>query len=95
MLQPALVVVVIVPIVFRAPAVLVFIPPPMPLAPTTLPRLVQFTTLVIRLRAASSVSLDCLVESMIRVSDSALTLVDAFCLNARHCGAKQSRREND
>ena len=87
--------VVVVPVAFRAPAVLVLIPPPMPLAPTTLPRLVQFTTLVIRLRAVSSVSLDCLVEFMVRVSDSALTLVDTFCLNARHCGAKQNRSEND
>ena len=87
--------VVLVPIVFGVPAVLVLIPPPMPLAPATLPRLMQFTTLVIRLHAVSSVSLDCLVESMVRVSDSALTLVDAFCLNAWHCGAKQNRCEND
>jgi hypothetical protein len=88
-------VVVIVPIVFRAPAVLVFIPPSMPLTPATLPRLVQFTTLVIRLFAVPSVPLDCLVEFMVRVSDSALTSVDVFCLKARHCGAKQNRCEND
>jgi len=40
-------VVVLVPIAFRVPAVLVFIPPLMPLTPATLPRIVQFTTLVI------------------------------------------------
>ena len=87
--------VVLVPIAFRAPAVLVFIPPSMPLTPATRPRLVQFTTLVIRLFAVPSVPLDCLMEFMVRMSDSALTSVDVFCLKVRHCGAKQNRREND
>ena len=76
------VVVVLVPIAFRVPAVLVFIPPSMPLTPAKLPRLMQFTTLVIRLCAVPSVSLNCLLEFMVRVSDSSLTWVDAFCLKA-------------
>ena len=88
------VVVVVVPIAFGVPAVLVFIPPPMPLTPATLPCLVQFTTLMIRLCAVPSVPLDCPVELMVRVSDSALTSVDVFCLNARHCKSEQNRCEN-
>ena len=87
--------VVLAPIAFRVPAVLVFIPPLMPLTPATLPRVVQFTTLVICLSAVASVFLDCLVEFMFCVSYSALTSVEVFCLKARHCSAKQNRHEND
>ena len=94
MLKPTSVVVVVVPIAFRMPAVLVLIPPPMPFTPATFSRLVQFTTLMFRLCAVSSVSLNCLMELMVRVSDSALTSVDVFCLKARHCRAKQNRCEN-
>jgi hypothetical protein len=87
-------VVVLVPIAFRVPAVLVFIPPPMPLTPATLPLVVQFTTLVICLSAVASVFLDCLVEFMFCVSDPTLTSVEVFCLKAQRCGAKQNREEN-
>ena len=67
----------------------------MPLTPATLPRTVQFTTLVICPYAVATVSLYCLVEFMFSVSDSALTSVEGFCLKAWHCGAKQNRCEND
>jgi hypothetical protein len=90
-----LVVVVLVPIAFVVPAALVFIPPLMPLTPATLPHAVQFTTLVICPLAVASVFLDCLVEFVLCVSDSALTSVEVFCLKARHCGAKQNRCQND
>ena len=83
-----LVVIVLVPIAFRVPATLVFLPPLMPLTPATLPRIVQFTALVICQPAVASVSPDCLVEFMVCVSNSALTLVEVFCLKARHYGAK-------
>jgi hypothetical protein len=86
-----LVVVVLVPVAICAPAVFVFIPPPMLLTPATLPRIVQFTTLVICLVAVASVFLDCLVEFMVGVGDPALTSVSVFCLKARHRGAKQKR----
>jgi hypothetical protein len=46
----------------------------------------QFTTLVVCLPAVASVFLYCLVEFMFRVSDSALTFVEVFCLKARHYG---------
>jgi hypothetical protein len=88
-------VVVLVPIAVRVPAVVVFVPPLMPLTPATLPRVVQFTTLVICLFAVASVFVDCLVEFMLRVSDSALTSVLVFCLQARHGGAKQKRGKSD
>jgi hypothetical protein len=81
-------VIVLVPIVFLVPAALVFLPPLMPLMPATLPRIMQFTTLVICLSAVASVFLNCFVEFMVSVSDSALTLVEVFCLKARHYGGK-------
>jgi hypothetical protein len=81
-------VIVLVPITIRVPAALVFIPPPMTLPPAALPRTVQFPTLVICLSAVASVSLDCLVEFVVCVSDSALTVVEVFCLKARHYGGK-------
>ena len=87
--------VVLVPIAFLVPAVLVFIPPPMALPPATFPRIVQFTTLVICQHAVRSVSLDCLVEFVFCVSDLALTSAEGFCLNARNSGAKQKRHENN
>jgi hypothetical protein len=90
-----LVVVVFVPITFLVPAALVFLPPLMPLAPATLPHIVQFTTLVICLFAVASLSFNGLVEFMFCVSDSALTSIEVFCRKARHCGEKQNRREND
>jgi len=92
--RTCLVVVVLVPVTIRAPAVFVFIPPPMLLTPATLPRIVQFTTLVICLVAVASVFLDCLVEFMLGVNDPALTSVLVFCLQAGRCGAKHKRCES-
>lgn len=68
----------LVPIVVGVPAVVVFIPPAMLLAPATLSRFVQFTALAICLLAVASMFLDCLVEFMLRVGDPALTPVDVF-----------------
>jgi hypothetical protein len=90
-----LVVVVFVPVAICAPAVFVFIPPPMLLTPATLPRIVQFTTLMICLAAVPSVSVNCLVKGMLGVSDPALTSCLVFCLQAGRCGAKQKRRQSD
>jgi hypothetical protein len=74
--------IVLVPITFRAPAVLVLVPPAMLLTPATLPRVVQLTALVIGLPAVPSVSLDGLVEFMLGVSNSPLAAVNVFCVNA-------------
>jgi len=88
-----LVVVVLVPIAFRAPAVLVFIPPLMPLTPAPLPRIMQFSALVICSLAVASVFLDCLVEFMLRVYDSALTPVAVLRLNTGHSRKEQNHCE--
>jgi len=86
-------VIVLVPIAVRVPAVLVFIPPLMPLTPATFSRIVQFTTFVICLSAVASMSINGLVEFMFRVSDSALTPVEVFCVESWHCREKQERRQ--
>jgi hypothetical protein len=87
-------VVVLVPIALGVPAVLVFIPPPMPLTPATLAHVVEFATLVLGLLAVASVPLDCLVEFMLCVSHPPLTSVEVFCVKPRCGGAKQNREEN-
>jgi ABC-type sugar transport system permease subunit len=87
------VVVVLVPIAFLVPAVLMFIPPLMPLTPATLPGRVQFTTLVICPSAVAPVFFDCLVEFMLRADNSALASADIFRLKARQYGAKQNSCE--
>ena len=83
----------LVPIAVLVPAVLVFIPPLMPLTPATFSRIVQFTALVICPFAVTSMSLDCLVEFMLRVSDSALTPVEVLCVESWHCREKEKLRQ--
>jgi hypothetical protein len=87
-------VVVLVPIAFCVPAVLVLIPPPMALTPATLTDLAQFTTLVICAPAVTPMLLDCIVEFMFRMSYPTLTSVEVFCMKARHCDAKHNRQQN-
>ena len=65
--------VVLVPITLGAPAVFVFVPPPVILAPAALARFVQFMALVVCLRAVASMFFDGLVKFMVGVSDPALT----------------------
>jgi hypothetical protein len=76
-------VIVLVPITFRAPAVLVFIPPPVTLPPAALSCRVQFATLVVGLPALPSVVLDGFVQIMLRMLHAALAPVDVFCMQAR------------
>ena len=83
------IVVVLVPIVLGAPAVLVFIPPAMLLAPATLASFVQFATLVIGLPAVAAMFLDGLVEFVVGVSDSTLTAVDVFGVKPRRCAEEK------
>jgi hypothetical protein len=73
----------------------VFIPPLIPFAPATLPRRVQFTTLVICLPAIAPVFFDCFVEFMLRADDPALASVDIFRVKTRQCGEQQNSGEND
>jgi hypothetical protein len=82
------VVVVLVPIALRVPAVFVFIPPPVTFTPATLSRLVQFAALVVCLSAVASMFLDGFVEFMIGMSDPALAAVVVFGVKPRYCGEK-------
>lgn len=94
-----LVVVALVPVVLGAPAMLVFIPPAMLLAPATLASFVQLVALVICLPAVASVSLDSLVEFMVGVRDPALTPVDVFGVKSRrraeekHCAQDRAGKD--
>jgi hypothetical protein len=92
-------VVALVPVVLGAPAMLVFIPPAMLLAPAMLARFVQLAPLMIRLPAVASMSLDGLVEFMVGVRDPALTPVDVFGVKSRRCSEEkhcaQDRAEKD
>jgi hypothetical protein len=54
----------------------------MPLMPAMLASFIQLVTLVVCLPTVASVFLHCLVEFMLCVSDSALTFVEVFCLQA-------------
>jgi hypothetical protein len=85
-----LVVVVLVPIAVGVPAVFVFVPPPMTLTPATLPSLVQFTSLMLRLGAVASVFLDGFVKLMFGVNNPALAAVVVFGVKPRYCSEKQS-----
>jgi hypothetical protein len=95
MLKARLVVIVVVfvPVVLGAPAVLVLIPPAMLLAPAALAGFVQFPTLVVGLPAVASVFLDSFVEFMLGVSHSTLTAVDVFRMHSRYSGKKQGCRQ--
>ena len=86
--------VVLVPIAFCVPAVLVLIPPPMSLTPAAFPHIVQFATLVICPLAVASVFFDRIVEFMFRMRYPTLTSVEVFCMKARHCDAKHNRQQN-
>jgi len=83
-------VVVLVPITLGAPAVLVLVPPPMPLAPATLSSGVQFTAFVVRLGAVASMLLDGLVKLMLGMSHPPLTPVVIFSVNPWDYGEQQS-----
>ena len=87
--EGGLVVVVFVPVAVGAPPVLVFIPPAMLLAPATLPRFLQFVTLVTCLVAVASMFLDRLMEFMFRVRDPTLTVVDVFGMNSGRCAEEK------
>jgi hypothetical protein len=88
------VVVVLVPVALGVPAVLVFVPPLVTFPPAPLPRLAQFSTLMLGLLAITSMPLDGLVELMIRVGNPALTPVLVFCMKSGPCSEKQSHGQD-
>jgi hypothetical protein len=84
------VVIVLVPVVLGAPPVFVFIPPPMLLAPATLARGMQLTTLMISLTAVAAMVLNGLVQVVLGLRNSPLTAVNVFGMKSRHCSDEQA-----
>lgn|SRR5579864_923615 len=72
---PIVIVVAVIPIVLGAPAMTVFIPPPMPVSPAILARFVQFMTSVVRLLALSPMMLDGFMKTMIGPRDTPLAII--------------------
>jgi hypothetical protein len=69
------VVVVIIPIVFRMPAMLMFIPPSMTGVPAALPRFVEFMTPAFCLLAPIAMMLNGFVQPVVRARNAALAIV--------------------
>jgi hypothetical protein len=69
------VVIVVIPIAFRTPAMLVFIPPSMTGAPAVLPRLVEFMTPAFGLRAMAAMMLNGFVQPVVGARNPALAIV--------------------
>src|SRR6266481_9679504 len=66
------IVIVVVPIAFRVPAVAVFVPPAMALVPAVFPRFTQFVAGTIRLLTLPTVMLHGFVQFVVRLGDAAL-----------------------
>lgn len=79
------IVIVVIPIPFRMPAMLVFIPPSMIGVPATLACFPQFTTGVVGLWALVTVTRHGLVEFMVSVRNAALAIV-VVGAQKRRCG---------
>lgn len=80
----------IVPVVLLVPAVLVFVPPPMILAPAAFPSLAQFVPLMVRLTAVAPVAFDRLMQFVLCVLDAPLASFVDLLPRLRHCS--RSRR---
>jgi len=80
------IVVVVIPIAFRVPAVGVFVPPTMALVPAVFPRFTQLVACTIRLLALPTVMLHGFVQSMVRLGDAALATVVVIGKRTRRSG---------
>jgi hypothetical protein len=69
------IVVVVVPIAFGAPAMLVFIPPTMIATPAIFTSLVQFMASVFRLTALAAMMLDGFMKTMVGLGDAPLAVI--------------------
>jgi hypothetical protein len=83
------IVIVLVPIVLGAPAVLVLIPPAVLLTPAAFARFMQFTALVVGLTAIAAVVFDGFVQFVLSMSDTPLAAVDIVGVSSRHCAEQQ------
>jgi hypothetical protein len=82
------VVIVVIPITFRVPATLVFIPPSMVAVPAALPRFAQFMARVCSLPAPIAKPCNGLIESVICARDAALAIMFVGT-QERHCSEHQ------
>jgi hypothetical protein len=80
------IVIVIIPIAFRVPAVAVFVPPTMALVPAVFPRFTQFVAGTIRLLALPTVMLHGFVEFVVRLGDAALAAMVVIRKRTRRSG---------
>jgi hypothetical protein len=69
------IVIVVIPIAFRVPATLVFVPPSMVAVPAALPRFAQFMACVCSLPAPIAMPCNGLIESVIRACNAPLAIV--------------------
>jgi hypothetical protein len=83
------IVIVVIPIAFRVPAVAVFVPPTMALVPAVFPRFTQFVAGTIRLFAFPTVMLHGFVEFVVRLGDAALATVVVIRKRTRRSGEGQ------
>ncbi len=82
------VVVMVVPIAIRAPAVAVFIPPAMAMFPTPSARFGKLMAIFYSLRAVPAMMLGGFMEFVIRVGDAPLAVV----VRVQWCGAREKKR---
>jgi hypothetical protein len=87
------VVIVIIPIAFRVPATLVFIPPSMVAVPAALPRFAQFMTRVCSLPAPIAKPCNGSVQSVIRARNAPLAIVFVGA-QKRHGGEHQKASQH-
>jgi len=87
------VVIVVIPIAFRVPATLVFIPPSMVAVPAALPRFAQFMARVCSLPAPIAKPCNGSVQSVIRARDAALAIMFVGA-QKRHGGEHQKASQH-
>ena len=83
MVVAVVIVIAVIPISFRVPAMFVFIPPSMTGAPAPLPRLVQFMTPLFGLPASVAMMLNGFVQPVVRARNAALAILG---VQTRHTG---------
>jgi hypothetical protein len=91
--RPLAVVVVVIPIAFRAPAMPVFIPPTFVAVPALLACLTQLSTRMLRLSALAAVMLDGVMKTMIGLGDTSLASA-VIRAQTRRPGEKQEPGEH-
>src|SRR5690348_12817499 len=86
------VVIVVVPITIRVPAVAVFVPPPMVLVPATFACFAQFMAGMVGLSAVPAMMLDGLVQFVIGLVNAPLTTAVVISIGARR--GRESEQAN-